>query len=87
MECTCKECGRKYTYDDEVGYSKGHCGAYCHGRGTRTDEVSRLRALLGEAGKQLAVAAYTVVGDEYTVLESKCFDLAARIAKELEETK
>ena len=61
MTCKCKECGRKYTYDDEVGYSRDICGPYCDGRHSQVAEISRLRALLGEADKRLLRAADVLV--------------------------
>lgn len=47
-------------------------------------DCARLRALLREAKKLLEDAAYTSTSDEYTALELSCFELAARIAKEVE---
>lgn len=82
MTCTCKECGRTYTYNDEVGYSTDHCGAYCHGRGTRTHEISCLRELLGEAEKRLLRAA-ELMRRNYPISATVCTELAARIKTEM----
>ena len=86
MTCTCKECGRTYTYNDEVGYSKDLCGPFCDGRHHRTAEVFRLRALLREAEKRLLRAA-EFMRRNYPINAVVYTDLAARIAAEVEDGK
>ena len=48
MNCTCKQCGLEYEYDDETGYSEDLCGAFCHGVNSQREKIERLTLELAD---------------------------------------
>lgn len=57
MNCTCRQCGRDYKYDEPkgVGYSPQFCGAFCdgvcNGLQRSANEVERLTAVLRDISR------------------------------------
>ena len=43
---TCKQCGKAFQYDDEVGYAPDICGSLCDGVLSQQPKIEKLRAAL-----------------------------------------
>ena len=46
MYCKCKQCGREYEFNKEIGYSRDLCGAYCDGLYVSNKRITALESEL-----------------------------------------